>query len=92
MSANETKIEKPKLESNEVVLVHCNLILFTIVLNEQYGELVKRSHHSLTKVNTENSEFSFSEAWFTGKNSNPLKIEHSEYYTDTWLEIKNEKF
>ena len=42
MSANETKIEKPKLESNEVVLVHCNLILFTIVLNEQYGELVKR--------------------------------------------------
>ena len=47
----------PRLENVEVVLVHCNLVnnsyqqhsrvLFTFVLNKQYGQLISRSPHSL---------------------------------------------
>ena len=48
----------PKLESVEVVLVHCNLVkndyqhtskvLFTFVPNKQFGQLIDISPHSLT--------------------------------------------
>ena len=49
--------EVPKLESIEIVLVHCNLVnnnyqqasklLFTFVPNKQFGQSVNRSPHSL---------------------------------------------
>ena len=65
----------PKLESVEVVLVHCNLVkndyqhtskvLFTFVPNKQFGQLINISPHSLTMMNTTNTEFSFVEVWFT---------------------------
>ena len=65
----------PKLESVEVVLVHCNLVkndyqhtskvLFTFVPNKQFGQLINISPHSLTMMNTVNTEFSFVEDWFT---------------------------
>ena len=74
-----------KLESVEVVLVHCNLVnnnyqqaskaLFTFVPNKQFGNLINISPHSLTMLGTTNSEFSFIEVWFTDQNSEPLKIE-----------------
>ena len=58
----------PKLESVEVVLVHCNLvkndsqhtskILFSFVPNKQFGKLINISPHSLTMINTINTEFS----------------------------------
>ena len=61
----------PKLESVEVVLVHCNLVkndyqhtskvLFSFVLNKQFGELINTSPHSLTMMNTGNTEYSFVE-------------------------------
>ena len=61
----------PKLESVEVVLVHCNLVkndyqhtskvLFSFVPNKQFGQLVNISSHSLTMMNTVNTEFSFVE-------------------------------
>ena len=66
------KLKMPKLESAEVVLVHCNLvnnnyqqtskILFTFVPNKQFGQLINIATHSLTKLGTTNTEFSFTEA------------------------------
>ena len=75
----------PKLESVEVVLVHCNLlnnsyqraskVLFTFVPNKQFGQLINISPHSLTMLNTTNTEFSSIEVWFTDQNSKPLETE-----------------
>ena len=75
----------PKLESVEVVLVHCNLVkndyqhtskvLFSFVPNKQFGQLINISPHSLTMMNTVNTEFSFVEVWFTDQVSKALEIE-----------------
>ena len=75
----------PKLESVEVVLVHCNLVksdyqhslkvLFSFVPNKQFGQLINISPHSLTMMNTVNTEFSFVEVWFTDQTSKALEIE-----------------
>ena len=74
----------PKLESVEVVLVHCNLVnnhyqqalkvLFTFVPNKQFGQLINISPHSLAMLGTTNTEFSFIEVWFTDQNSDPLEV------------------
>ena len=65
----------PKLESVEVVLLHCNLVkkdcqhaskvLFTFIPNKEFGQLINISPHSLTIMNTVNTEFSFVAVWFT---------------------------
>ena len=57
-----------KLESVEVVLVHCNLVkndyqhaskvLFSFVPNKQFGQLPNISPHVFTMMNTVNTEFS----------------------------------
>ena len=75
----------PKLESVEVVLVHCNLVknnyqdtskvLFSFVPNKQFGQLINISPRSLTMMNTVNTEFSFVEVWFTDQTSKALEIE-----------------
>ena len=72
----------PKLESVEVVLVHCNLIkndyqhtskvLFSFVPNKEFGNI---SPHSLTMMNTVNNEFSYVKVWFTDEASEALEIE-----------------
>ena len=77
----------PKLESVKVVLVHCNLVtnnyqqeskaLFTFVPNKQFGQLINISPHSLTMLNTTNTEFSSIEVWFADQNSKPLESENS---------------
>ena len=64
----------PKLESVEVVLVHCNLVkndyqhtskvLFSFAPNKQFGQLINISPQSLIMMNTVNTEFSFVEVWF----------------------------
>ena len=69
----------PRLESVKVVLVYCNLVkndfqhtskvLFTIVPNKQFGQLINISPHSLTMMNTVNTEFSFVEVRFTDQTS-----------------------
>ena len=74
----------PKLDTAEVVLVHCNLVnnnyqqaskvLFTFVPNKQFGQLITITHHSLTMLKTTNAEFSFIEIWFTDQNNRPLEI------------------
>ena len=75
----------PKLESVEVVLVHNNVlkndyqhtskVLFTFVPNKQFGQLINISPHSLTMMNTVNTEFSSVEVWFTDQASKALEIE-----------------
>ena len=74
-----------KLESVEVVLIHCNLVnsnyqqaskaLFTFLPNKQFGQLINTAPHSLTMLDTTNTEFSFVEVWFTDQNSQQLEIE-----------------
>ena len=64
-----------KLESVEVVLVHCNLVnnnyqqaskvLFTFVPNKRFGKLISISSYSLAMLNATNTEFSSLEIWFT---------------------------
>ena len=75
----------PKLEYVEVVLAHCNLVkndyqhiskvLFTFVPNKQFGQLINISPHSLTMMNTGNTEFSSVEVWFTDQVSKEREIE-----------------
>ena len=75
----------PKLETVEVVLVHCNLVkndyqhtsqvLFTFVPNKEFGQLINISPHAFTMMNTVNTEFSYVEVWFTDQNSKALEIE-----------------
>ena len=75
----------PRLETVEVVLVHCNLVnsnyqqaskvLYTFVPNKQFGQLITITPHSPTMLKTTNAEFSFIEIWFTDQNNRPLEIE-----------------
>ena len=80
----------PKLESVEVVLVHCNLVendyqhtskVFSFVPNKQFGQLINISPHSLTMMNTVNTEFSFVEVWFIDQTSKALEIEDNANLT-----------
>ena len=74
-----------KLESVEAALVYCNLVkndyqhtskvLFSFAPNKQFGQLINISTHSLTMMNTVNTEFSFVEVWFTDQTSKALEIE-----------------
>ena len=74
----------PKLESVDLVLVHCNLvnnsyqqaskILFTFVPNKKYSQLITVSPETLIMLKTVNTEFSFIEIWFTDQDNRPLEI------------------
>ena len=75
----------PKLQSVEVVLVHCNLVnnnyqqaskvSFTRVPNKQFGQLIIIALYSLTVLNTTNTEFSSTEVWFTTQNGKQLEVD-----------------
>ena len=75
----------PRLETAEVLLVHCNLVnniyqqaskvLFTFVPNKQFGQLITITPHSPAMLQTAKAEFSFVEIWFTDQNNRPLEIE-----------------
>ena len=77
----------PKLESVDLVLLHCNLVnnsyeqaskvLFTFGPNKKYGQLITVSPNSLIMLKTINAEFSFIEIWFTDQDNRPLEIEDS---------------
>ena len=86
VDSDKNRENVPKLESVEVVLlVHCNLVkndywhsskvLFSIVPNKQFGQLINISPNTLTMMNTVNTEFSFIEVWFTDQISKALEIE-----------------
>ena len=77
----------PRLESVEVVLAHYNLVnssyqqtskvLFTLVLDKPFGQLITISPHSLAMLKTTNAEFQFIQVWLTAQNNRPLEIEDS---------------
>ena len=77
----------PKLESVDLVLVHCNLVnnsyqqaskvLFTFVPNKKFGQLITVSPETLIILKTVNTEFSFIEIWFMDQDNRPLEIEDS---------------
>ena len=77
----------PKLESVEVVLVHCNLVnnnyqqaskvLLTFVPDELFGQLIDISPHSQRMLNTTNTELSSIEGWFTDQNGKYLGLENN---------------
>ena len=83
----------PKLETVEVILVHCNLVnnnyqqaskvLFTFVPNKQFGQLITIIPHLQTMLKTTNAEFSFTEIWFTDQNNRPLETEDNVNITLT---------
>ena len=72
---NKDGEDVPKLESVEVALIHCNLVnnnyqqpskvLFTFVPNKQFGQVITIAPHSLTMLNTTNTECSSIQVWFT---------------------------
>ena len=74
----------PKLESVEVVLVHCNLVnnnyqqaskvLFTFVPNKQFGQLINIAPHSLTMVDTKIKNFHLLECTLLIKIVSLLKL------------------
>ena len=65
--------------------MHCNLlknddqytskVLFSFVPNKQFGQLIYMSPHSLTMMNTVNTEFTYVEIWFTDQATKALEIE-----------------
>ena len=73
------------LQITEVVLVHCNIVnndyqqdsrvLYTIVPNKLFGNLLEISPTNHIFLKTFNSEYNEIEVWFTDQNSKPLKIE-----------------
>ena len=77
----------PKLESVDLVLVHCNVVnnsyqqaskaLFAFVPNKKYGQLITISPETLIMLKSVNTEFSFIEIWFTDQDNRPLEIEDS---------------
>ena len=77
----------PKLESVDLVLVHCNVVnnsyqqaskvLFTFVPNKNYGQLITISPETLIMLKTANTEFSYIEIWFPDQDNRPLEIEDS---------------
>ena len=87
IDADKNSENIPRLKNVEVVLVHCNLVnnsyqqhsrvLFTFVLNKQYGQLISISPHSLVFLKTMNTEFLEIEIWFTDQNNNALEIENN---------------
>ena len=82
---DENSENVPKLESVEVVLVHCNLVendyqhaskvLFSFVPNKQFGQLLNISPRIFAMINTLNTEFPSVEVWFTDQSSKALEIE-----------------
>ena len=83
----------PKLESVEVVLVHCNLVkndyqhaskvLFSFVPNKKFAQLLNISPHIFTMMNTINTEFSSVKVWFTDQSTKTLEIEYNVNLTLT---------
>ena len=75
----------PRLETVKVVLVHYHLVnnnyqqaskvLFTLVPNKQFDQLITITPHSPTMLKTTNAEVSFIEIWFTDQNNKSLEIE-----------------
>ena len=54
---------------------HTSKVLFSFAANKEFGQLTIILPHSLTMMNTVNTEFYFFEVWFTDQTSKALEIE-----------------
>ena len=54
---------------------HASKVLFTFIPSKEFGQLINISPHSLTMMNTINTEFSFVKVWFTDQVSKAIEIE-----------------
>ena len=93
----------PKLETVEVVFVHCSLVnnsyqkaskvLSTFVPNKKFGQLITILSDSLAMLKTTSAEFQSVELWFTDQNNRPLEVEDSINITQILgKDYKNEIF
>ena len=74
-----------KMYLTEVVLIHCNVVnnsyrqnlrvLYTFVPNKLFDQLLDTSPRNFIFLKTFDSEFSYTEVWFTDQNSRPVEIE-----------------
>ena len=72
------------LETNEVILVHYNIVnndyqldlrvLYKFIPTKSLGELLDISPKNFMVLKTFNSEFSYTEVWFTDQNFKSLVI------------------
>ena len=72
-------------EITEVVLVHCNIVnnnyhqgsrvLHAFIPNKSFGQLLYISPKDFIFLKTFNSEFLYTEVWFTDQNYKLLEIE-----------------
>ena len=79
------------LEINEVTLVHCNIfnhnyqqdsrVLYRLVANKSFGELLDISQNSFIFQKNFNSEFWYTDVWFTDKTSKPLEMQDQRNIT-----------
>ena len=85
ITKDETDENLPYLETTEMVLLHCNVVnnsyqqnlrvLFTLVPNKSLGQLLNISPNNFIFLKNFDSEFSYTEVWFTDQNSNRLEME-----------------
>ena len=54
---------------------HTLKVLFTVVSNKEFGQLINISPYFLTLMNTVSTEFSSTEVWFPDQASKTLEIE-----------------
>ena len=50
-------------------------VFYTFILDKSFGTLLEISPKNFIFLKTFNSEFSYTEVWFTDQNSQPLEIE-----------------
>ena len=84
LGSTENKIIKDEIVS-QLVSVHCNIVnnnyqqdsrvLHTFVPNKSIGQLSNILPKNFIFLKTFDSEFFYSEVWFTDQNYNPLEIE-----------------
>ena len=70
----------------KVVSIHCNVLnnsyqqnsrlLYAFVPNNSFGQLRDILHENFILLKAFDSEFSYTDAWFTDQNSNPLEIDN----------------
>ena len=75
----------PHLEITEGLLAECNIInndyqqdsrvLYTFVADKSFDQLLDISSKNFIFLKNFDSEFSYTEVWFTDQNSKPLEIE-----------------
>ena len=83
ITKDENSKNVPQLEITEVVLAQCNFVnndywqdvrvLNTFIPNKLFGQLLNISPKNFILLKTFNSEFSYTEVWFTDQNSKTLE-------------------